>query len=269
MLGNGSGTSHRAPAGEARWRRRSTATRPSWAQRCERGTGVPESRGEVGVQDPEHHDGARDTRWRDDRMTGRRSHGRLSALNGVVHQGKLPPEFRSRFRQPPCVTRCLPRLYDARRHPPRYRYPGLGAKTGATPLKSGLVRPGGRVWLHAAVAARGVAPVEGVPAGRLTATVHGGGRVGAIRRQRPIWTPRGRSCRQGHPSDAGRRLYRKSPARHDGRRLCGGSQCPPCGGDPRQQVHCLSGRGSGAAPSHPQKLHIGLISPPTPRQPFP
>ena len=53
------------------------------------GTGVPESRGEVGVQDPEHHDGARDTRWRDDRMTGRRSHGRLSALNGVVHQGTL------------------------------------------------------------------------------------------------------------------------------------------------------------------------------------
>ena len=53
------------------------------------GTGVPESRGEVGVQDPEHHDGARDTQWRDDRMTGRRSHGRLSALNGVVHQGKL------------------------------------------------------------------------------------------------------------------------------------------------------------------------------------
>ena len=51
------------------------------------GSGVPESRGEVGVQDPEHHDGARDTRWRDDRMTGRRSHGRLSALNGVVHQG--------------------------------------------------------------------------------------------------------------------------------------------------------------------------------------
>ena len=39
------------------------------------------------MQDPEHHDGARDTRWRDDRMTGRRSHGRLSALNGVVHQG--------------------------------------------------------------------------------------------------------------------------------------------------------------------------------------
>ena len=59
------------------------------AQRCERGTGVPESRGEVGVQDPEHHDGARDTRWRDDRMTGRRSHGRLSALNGVVHQGTI------------------------------------------------------------------------------------------------------------------------------------------------------------------------------------
>ena len=53
------------------------------------GTGVPESRGEVGVQDPEHHDGARDTRWRDDRMTGRRSHGRLSALNGVVHQGSV------------------------------------------------------------------------------------------------------------------------------------------------------------------------------------
>ena len=55
------------------------------------GTGVPESRGEVGVQDPEHHDGARDTRWRDDRMTGRRSHGRLSALNGVVHQGTSIP----------------------------------------------------------------------------------------------------------------------------------------------------------------------------------
>ena len=55
------------------------------------GTGVPESRGEVGVQDPEHHDGARDTRWRDDRMTGRRSHGRLSALNGVVHQGRPRP----------------------------------------------------------------------------------------------------------------------------------------------------------------------------------
>ena len=56
-----------------------------------KGTGVPESRGEVGVQDPEHHDGARDTRWRDDRMTGRRSHGRLSALNGVVHQGRSAP----------------------------------------------------------------------------------------------------------------------------------------------------------------------------------
>ena len=57
------------------------------------GTGVPESRGEVGVQDSEHHDGARDTRWRDDRMTGRRSHGRLSALNGVVHQGSCPPRL--------------------------------------------------------------------------------------------------------------------------------------------------------------------------------
>ena len=61
------------------------------------GTGVPESRGEVGVQDPEHHDGARDTRWRDDRMTGRRSHGRLSALNGVVHQGIA--EFVERYNQ--------------------------------------------------------------------------------------------------------------------------------------------------------------------------
>ena len=60
------------------------------------GTGVPESRGEVGVQDPEHHDGARDTRWRDDRMTGRRSHGRLSALNGVVHQGTCGSEQRCR-----------------------------------------------------------------------------------------------------------------------------------------------------------------------------
>ena len=37
-----------------------------------------------------NNDGARDTRWRDDRMTGRRSHGRLSALNGVVHQGNSP-----------------------------------------------------------------------------------------------------------------------------------------------------------------------------------
>ena len=26
-------------------------------------------------------------------MTGRRSHGRLSALNGVVHQGNSPSEF--------------------------------------------------------------------------------------------------------------------------------------------------------------------------------
>ena len=26
-------------------------------------------------------------------MTGRRSHGRLSALNGVVHQGNAPSEF--------------------------------------------------------------------------------------------------------------------------------------------------------------------------------
>ena len=41
VLGNGSGTSHRATAGEARWRRRSTATRPSWAQRCERGDWRP------------------------------------------------------------------------------------------------------------------------------------------------------------------------------------------------------------------------------------
>ena len=45
------------------------------------------------MQDPEHHDGARDTRWRDDRMTGRRSHGRLSALNGVVHQGRACPRW--------------------------------------------------------------------------------------------------------------------------------------------------------------------------------
>ena len=63
-----------------------------------RPTGVPESRGEVGVQDPEHHDGARDPRWRDDRMTGRRSHGRLSALNGVVHQGSSPPPTAARSR---------------------------------------------------------------------------------------------------------------------------------------------------------------------------
>ena len=75
------------------------------------GTGVPESRGEVGVQDPEHHDGARDTRWRDDRMTGRRSHGRLSALNGVVHQGTLAPDS-ARLRAP---RREVPRLQSCSR----------------------------------------------------------------------------------------------------------------------------------------------------------
>ena len=58
------------------------------------------------MQDPEHHDGARDTRWRDDRMTGRRSYGRLSALNGVVHQG----------------TSRRPRVRRAR--PPRTESPG-------------------------------------------------------------------------------------------------------------------------------------------------
>ena len=31
-------------------------------------------------------------------MTGRRSHGRLSALNGVVHQGNIPPaEFEAQY----------------------------------------------------------------------------------------------------------------------------------------------------------------------------
>ena len=43
--------------------------------------------------------GARDTRWRDDRMTGRRNHGRLSALNGVVHQGSAPTESLHLFSQ--------------------------------------------------------------------------------------------------------------------------------------------------------------------------
>ena len=41
VWGNGRGTSHRATAGAARWRRRSIATRPSWAQRCERGDWRP------------------------------------------------------------------------------------------------------------------------------------------------------------------------------------------------------------------------------------
>ena len=54
-----------------------------------RARGLASQRIEVrlGGHDPEHHDGARDTRWRDDRMPGRRSHGRRSALNGVVPQG--------------------------------------------------------------------------------------------------------------------------------------------------------------------------------------
>ena len=64
-----------------------------------RARGLASQRVEVrlGLQDPEHHDGARDTRWRDDRMTGRRSHGRLSALNGVVHQGMSPLQIQRRF----------------------------------------------------------------------------------------------------------------------------------------------------------------------------
>ena len=61
------------------------------------GTGVPESRGEVGVHDPEHPAGARDPRWRDDRMPVRRSHGRRSARNGVVHQGTPSPVFWQRL----------------------------------------------------------------------------------------------------------------------------------------------------------------------------
>ena len=67
---------------------------PGLSEASER-TGVPESRGEVGVQNPEHPDGARDPRWRDDRMTGRRCHGRRSALNGVVHQGRWAPHTAS------------------------------------------------------------------------------------------------------------------------------------------------------------------------------
>ena len=56
-----------------------------------RARGLASQRVEVrlGCKILNHHDGARDTRWRDDRMTGRRSHGRLSALNGVVHQGSV------------------------------------------------------------------------------------------------------------------------------------------------------------------------------------
>ena len=60
-----------------------------------RARGLASQRVEVrlGCKILEHHDGARDTRWRDDRMTGRRSHGRLSALNGVVHQGISAPKL--------------------------------------------------------------------------------------------------------------------------------------------------------------------------------
>ena len=59
-----------------------------------RARGLASQRVEVrlGCKILNHHDGARDTRWRDDRMTGRRSHGRLSALNGVVHQGIEEPD---------------------------------------------------------------------------------------------------------------------------------------------------------------------------------
>ena len=62
-----------------------------------RARGLASQRVEVrlGCKILEHYDGARDTRWRDDRMTGRRSHGRLSALNGVVHQGSAKTQFRS------------------------------------------------------------------------------------------------------------------------------------------------------------------------------
>ena len=38
-------------------------------------------------------------------MTGRRSHGRLSALNGVVHQGNIPPaEYEERYYEQVTVT---------------------------------------------------------------------------------------------------------------------------------------------------------------------
>ncbi len=70
---------------------------PPGLSEASEGTGVPESRGEVGVHDPEHPDGARDPRWRDDRMPGRRSHGRRSALNGVVPQGTPSPVFWQRL----------------------------------------------------------------------------------------------------------------------------------------------------------------------------
>ena len=41
-------------------------------------------------------------------MTGRRSHGRLSALNGVVHQGNLTELFTTLLRSPrPTVPKAL------------------------------------------------------------------------------------------------------------------------------------------------------------------
>ena len=44
-------------------------------------------------------------------MTGRRSHGRLSALNGVVHQGSvnaLKRYLNDDVRYKPCPSQCLP-----------------------------------------------------------------------------------------------------------------------------------------------------------------
>ena len=62
-----------------------------WLSDASEGTRVPESRGEVGVQDPQHHDGARDTRWRDDLDDRQAESERLSAQNGVMHQGNAEP----------------------------------------------------------------------------------------------------------------------------------------------------------------------------------
>ena len=93
-----------------------------------RGLASPESRGEVGVQDPEHHDGARDTRWRDDRMTGRRSHGRLSALNGVVHQGRSEPPLSPWHARPDTRLCSLAEMSSA-----SSELPGTPERTGFAP----------------------------------------------------------------------------------------------------------------------------------------
>ena len=101
-----------------------------------RARGLASQRVEVrlGCKILNHHDGARDTRWRDDRMTGRRSHGRLLALNGVMHQGTQSARPRcvwcgSSMQRRPCRwTRVATspvsrrRCFSSRTHDPLTRY---------------------------------------------------------------------------------------------------------------------------------------------------